>query len=90
MLRTYRSVLPSARSLREDLIKVCCLLLGWQPGDPIPGVDAGAPTKAPAVTGKEGGKQPEEHAELPMFELILNPEWEDAEEEFSDEEESDE
>ena len=27
---------------------------------------------------------------MPMFELILNPEWEDAEEEFSDDEEEEE
>ena len=52
-------------------------------------MDAGAPAEGGASTNKVGGKQPDQHAELPMFELILNPEWEDAEEEFSDEEASD-
>ena len=76
----------SIRSPRDFLyLNVRCLLTGWKPGDPIPGVDAGAPAKARAVTSKQPDKQPDKHAELPMFELILNPEWEDAEEEFSDE-----
>ena len=59
-------------------------------GDPIPG--GGGPRSADiqAVVGAElDGRElpPKGRPELPMFELILNPEWEDAEEEFSDEEE---
>ena len=68
---------------------MCYLLPGWKPGDPIPGDDAGAPAKAGATTSRDAEKQPDKHAELPMFELILNPEWEDAEEEFSDEDTDD-
>lgn len=56
---------------------------GWKPGDPIPGVDA--PVGARDVSSKEEHRPPEERTEAPMFDLILNPEWEDAEEEFSDE-----
>ena len=56
---------------------------GWKPGDRIPGVDA--PAGARVVSSKEEDKPPEERTEAPMFDLILNPEWEDAEEEFSDE-----
>ena len=65
------------------------MLTGWKPGDPIPGDEAGAAAEAGATTSKESEKQPDKHAELPMFELILNPEWEDAEEEFSDEDTDD-
>lgn len=61
------------------------MLTGWKPGDPIPGDTAGVPAGAGATANKESTRQPDKHAELPMFELILNPEWEDAEEEFSDE-----
>lgn len=56
---------------------------GWKPGDPIPGVDT--PAVARVVSSKEDDKPLEERTEAPMFDLILNPEWEDAEEEFSDE-----
>ena len=61
------------------------VLTGWKPGDPIPGDTADVPAGAGATTSKESDKPPDKHTELPMFGLILNPEWEDAEEEFSDE-----
>ena len=71
------------------MIDSCCAT-GWKPGDPIP--SSGGPRSADtqAVEVAELDRQeppPTGRPELPMFELILNPEWEDAEEEFSDEEE---
>ena len=65
---------------------------GWKPGDPIPGVEAES-RDAGGVKSDEPQRprqQSQERTEMPMFELILNPEWEDAEEEFSDDDDEEE
>ena len=77
------------RPQRQSVTDTCCAL-GWKPGDPIPGGVGARSADIQDVKGAELDRQepaPDGRPELPMFELILNPEWEDAEEEFSDEEE---
>ncbi len=67
-------------------------IAGWKPRDPAPVVEAESRDAAELKSDEpqRARQQSEEKTEMPIFELILNPEWEDAEEEFSDDDEEEE